>query len=185
MAFFVAAMRASPVAAGDIVRHLPGESRETRIYTIPLLRTAGYDTQTLLSGFAEHEKAVLNSAVLPNAYDLTPDRALPARMDMLWGEFFATGQITPVKAIASMLAWREDYSEFNRMRETGQKPKELTDSIMRGVVYTAAGWSLGALSKSDNVVADYVDALKSSPEMPQAVKDELGNLYTNAAFNRR
>jgi hypothetical protein len=146
---------------------------------------AGYDTQALVNGLKDDEKSILNSVAPLDAYALTPDRVLPNKMDMLWGEFFANGRIAPVKAIASMLAWREDYDKFNKMRESGQKPTELTDSIMRGVVYTAAGWSLSAISKNDGVVADYIDELKSSSETLAAVKAELANLYTNPAFSRK
>lgn len=185
MAFFAASLKASPAAANDVIRQLPAEPVAVRIYAIPLLRIAGYHTDALLNGFKDGEKAVFESVALPDAYDLKPDRVLPTKMDMLWGEFFATGRMAPVKAIASMLAWREDYDKFNEMRKSGQKPTELTDSIMRGVVYTAAGWSLSAISRNDGVVADYIDELKSSPETPSAVKAELANLYTNPAFSQR
>ncbi len=185
MAFFVAALKASPAAADDVIRQLPTEPVAVRIYAIPLLRIAGYQTDALLNGFKGDKKAVLESVALPDTYDLKPDRVLPTKMDMLWGEFFATGRMAPVKAIASMLAWREDYDKFNEMRKSGQKPTELTDSIMRGVVYTAAGWSLSAISRNDGVVADYIDELKSSPETSSAVKAELANLYTNPAFSRK
>jgi len=184
MAFFVAALKADPAATTDVIESLKGEQPATRIYAIPLLRAAGCDVQPLLIDLKDDEKLVLGSLEIPNAFDLTPNRMLPNKMDMLWAEFFASGRIEPVKAVASMLAWREDYDKFNRMRESGQKPKELTDSIMRGVVYTAAGWSLRALSRSDGLVADYIDALKASPETPPVVKSELEKLYTNPAFNK-
>ena len=51
-----------------------------------------------------------------------------------------------MKAVASMLAWRADYEKFVEIQKSGQKPTEATESIIRGVVYTAAGWSLNALS---------------------------------------
>ena len=65
-----------------------------------------------------------------------------------------------------MLAWRSDYDDFVQMQKSGHRPTEVTGSIMRGVVYTAAGWSLNALSLNDGLVADYIDALKSSPDTP-------------------
>jgi hypothetical protein len=182
MSFFIAALKASATAQDDVARHLPSESAATRTYAAPLLRLAGYSVEPLLNGFTKEEIVAVKSVELPNVFDITPDRMLPNKMDMLWATFFATGRIEPVRTIVSMLAWREDYDKFKKMRETGQKPTGLTDSIMRGVVYSAAGWSLKALSQGDGVVADYVDALKVSPETPDVVKHELSELYTNPAF---
>jgi hypothetical protein len=185
MMFFVEAMKASPAAANDLLRALPAENRSVRIYTIPLLSDAGYATGSLLSEFTEDEKTLISSAHLPDPFDLKADRTLPNRMDMLWSVFFATGRIEPVRAIASMLVWRTDYDKFVEIQKSGQRPTELTESIMRGVVYTAAGWSLYALSRNDGLVADYVDALKSSSDSPANVKEELANLYSNPAFTKK
>jgi hypothetical protein len=184
MVFFVEALKASPAATNELLRALPSEGRSVRIYTIPLLSQAGYVTDSLLNEFTEDQRAVLRSVQLPDPFDLKPDRELPNRMDMLWAVFFATGRIEPVRTVASMLAWRSDYDKFVEMQKSGQKPTEATESIMRGVVYTGAGWSLNALSRKDGLVADYIDALKSSPDTPATVKAELANLYTNPAFTK-
>jgi hypothetical protein len=185
MVFFVEALKASPVAADDLLRMLPTEGRSVRVYGIPLLSEAGYATGPLLDAIKEDEKTAVTSVHLPDPFDLKSDRTLPNRMDMLWAVFFATGRFRPVGTIASMLAWRPDYDKFVQMQKSGQKPTELTDSIMRGVVYTAAGWSLNALSRNDGLVADYVDALKASSNTPLAVKLELANLSTNPAFGQK
>ena len=164
---------------------LPTESRSVREYGIPLLSAAGYATAPLLDSLNEDERTVVTSVHLQDPFDLKPDRTLPNRMDMLWAVFFATGSIKPVGTIASMLAWRPDYDKFAQIQKSGQKPTELTDSIMRGVVYTAAGWSLNALSRNDGLVADYLEALKASSDTPLVVKAELANLSTNPAFARK
>lgn len=185
MVFFEEALKASPVAANDLVRTLPNEDRPVQTYSIPLLSAAGYATGPLLSGFKEDERTVISSVHLPDPFDLKPDRTLPNRMDVLWASFFATGRIEPVRAVASMLAWRADYEKFVEIQKSGQKPGEVTESIIRGVVYTAAGWSLNALSRNDGVVADYIDALRSSPDTPENVKEELAHVHTNPAFTRK
>jgi hypothetical protein len=185
MVFFVEALKANPVAADDLLRMLPTEGRSVRVYGIPLLSEAGYATSALLDALKEDEKTAVTSVHLPDPFDLKPDRTLPNRMDMLWAVFSATGRYKPVGTIASMLAWRPDYDKFVQMQKSGQDPTELTDSIMRAVVYTAAGWSLNALSRNDGLVADYVDALKASSDTPLAVKAELANLSTNPAFAQK
>lgn len=185
MTFFIAALRVDPIAAGELIRRLPAEDSQTRLYAVPLLRYAGYPSESLLDGFKDEEKTRLRSFQIPDAFDIKPDQVLPNKMDMLWAMFFATGRIEPVRTLASMLAWREDYDKFRKMQESGQRLTELTDSIMRGVVYTAAGWSLASLSRNDTLVADYIDVLKSSPDTPQQVRAELENLYTNPAFTKK
>jgi hypothetical protein len=133
MIFFVEALKASPAAAKDLLQALPTEDRSVRLYSIPLLSKAGCVADSLLSAANENDRAAINSIHLPDPYDLTPDRTLPNRMDMLWSVFFATGRIEPIRAVASMLAWRADYEKFLDMQESGQKPTEATESIMRGV----------------------------------------------------
>jgi hypothetical protein len=185
MVFFEEALKASPAAANDLLRTLPNEDRPAQIYSIPLLSAAGYSTGPLLSGLKEDERTVIGSVHLPDPFDLKPDRTLPNRMDMLWASFFATGRIEPVREVASMLAWRADYEKFVEIQKSGQEPAEVTGSIIRGVVYTAAGWSLNALSRNDGVVADFIDALKASPDTPENVREELAHVHTNPAFTKK
>jgi hypothetical protein len=101
---------------------------------------------------------------------------------MLWGVFGATGEYEPVKTIASALAWRSDYEAFAKMRNSPNHPPGLTPSIVPGVVYTAAGWSLRSLQTQDGLVADYIEYMLASQETPPAIKSELGALSTNPAF---
>jgi len=185
MVFFVQALKSSPAAANELLRELPNENRSVQTYSIPLLSEAGYATEPLLSGFKEDEKAVINSVHLPDPFALTVDRTLPSRMDMLWAYFFATGRIEPVKAVASMLAWRADYEKLVEIQKSGQKPTEPSESIIRGVVYAGAGWSLNALSRNDGAVADYIDVLRSSPDVAASVKEELAHVHTNPAFTKK
>jgi hypothetical protein len=185
MVFFVEALKSSPAAANDILRTLSTEGRSVQVYSIPLLSEAGYRTDPLLNGLTEDQKSVIRSVHLPDPFDLRPDHTLPSRMDMLWAVFFATGHIEPVRAVASMLAWRSDYDKLVEMQKSGREPVEPTEGIMRGVVYAGAGWSLNALSRNDGLVADYLDVLRSSPTTPVDVKEELVNLYTNPAFTKK
>lgn len=102
----------------------------------------------------------------------------------MWAVFGATGQFRPLQTIASALSWRADYDDFDKLRKSGERPSELTPSIVRGVVYTAAGWSLSSFQRNDPLVADYIDYMRASPDIPQSVKTELAGLATNPAFKR-
>lgn len=179
MAFFIAALKANREAAEEVKAKLPFESAGTIAYATPLLRSAEFSQQGSKIETAGGARAI------PDSYDLTPDRNLFTKLDMLWATYFATGDFKPVNALVSMLAWREDEDKLQKVRKSGQKPLELTDSIVKAVVFEAAGWSLGSIAKNDGLVADYLDALKISESTPQAVKAEIANLYTDPAFDRR
>ena len=94
--------------------------------------------------------------VLPDPYDLDPSHAPYQHFDLLWGTFGATGQFEPVKTIASVLAWHSDYDEFDKLHKSPNHPTSLTPSMVRGVTYMAAGWSLNSFQRQDPLVADYI-----------------------------
>jgi hypothetical protein len=56
---------------------------------------------------------------------------------------------------------------------------------MRGVCYSAAGWSIGSFQRSDPLAADYIEAILADPSTPANIKDELAHLGTNPAFQRK
>ena len=96
---------------------------------------------------------------------------------MLWGIFFATGRLEPVRAIAGELAWGDDYDRFQ-----GGQAGEMNDTVFRAVGYGAAGWSIGALAFHDSLLQDYIEVLQCSADISPAIKRELANLHQNPAF---
>jgi hypothetical protein len=98
--------------------------------------------------------------------------------------FEATGEFKPVKTIASALSWAADYEDFKKLRNAHNHPSTLTPSIVRGVTYTAAGWSLWSFQRNDPLVADYIEFLLNSSDTPDSVKSELRGLSSNPAFKR-
>ena len=185
MQFFVTALRESPLAAAELLRKLPSESAAVKSYSLPLLEEAGYSVDGSTGDLPPEDKAAVLSARLPDPFDLTPNRMLFQKQDMLWCIFLASGEIKPVRTVASMLAWESDYLELAKLREAHQRDPnqhaELTASIVRGAAYGAAGWSLGSLSRRDGLVADYVDVIKQSPDFPGEAK-QLDALFANPAF---
>ncbi len=184
-AFVSAAAKADPVAARDFQTRIAIQPPLTRALGLLILRSAGYDISSVLNALsAEDQKKFLSLTPLQDPYDLTPTNALFQHLDMMWAVFGATGEFEPVKTIASALSWRSDYDEFDKLRQTPNHPSTLTPSIVRGVTYTAAGWSLWSFQRNDPLVADYIDYMLASADTPQAVKSELKGLSTNPAFKR-
>jgi hypothetical protein len=184
-AFLSAVANSDSIAAQDFRTRISTQPPLTRALGLLILRSAGYDISGVLSTLsAEDQEKFLSLTPLQDPYDLTPTRELFQHLDMLWAVFGATGQFKPVKTIASALSWKADYEDFEKLKQTPNHPSTLTPSIVRGVTYTAAGWSLWSFQRNDPLVADYIDYMLASSDTPDAVKSELTGLSTNPAFKR-
>jgi hypothetical protein len=177
--FFISALKGSTPAANEILQELGYEQRPVQVYALPLLFQAGYK----IDQFPSSETVSIASAILPNPYNTTPDSGLMSRLDMLWSIFAATGEFKPVKAVVDFLQWRDDYVNLKKALDAGEKPTEMSENVMKAVIYRGAGWSLKSLVRSDGLVADYIDFLKASVETPTLLKAELQTLATNPAFD--
>ena len=184
-AFLSAALKSDPIAGRNFLTRIGAQPSLTRALGLLALRSAGYDISSVLNTLSDEEQKKFQSLPqLQDPFDLTPTEDLFRHLDMLWAVFGATGQFEPVKTISSALSWRADYEDFDKLRKTPNHPSTVTPSIVRGVVYTAAGWSLRSFQTNDPLVADYIDFLQASTETPQSVKSELARLSTNPAFTR-
>ncbi|MHB8487379.1 MAG: hypothetical protein ACYDCM_16825 [Candidatus Acidiferrales bacterium] len=184
-AFLVAALKSNPVAAKDFLTRVGMQPPLMRAFGLLALRAAGYDVSGVLNTLNAQEQEKFHSLPpLPDPYDLTPSQELFEHLDMLWAVFGATGQFKPVQTISSALGWRSDYEDFEKLRKTPNHSSVLTASIVRAVVYSAAGWSLSSFQRNDPLVADYIEFLRASPDTPKSVKSELAALSSNPAFKR-
>jgi hypothetical protein len=184
-AFLSAAVTADPLAARDFRTRIATQPPLTRALGFLVLRSSGYDFSSVLNALDLDEQEKFSKlAPLQDPFDLTPTQALFQHLDMMWAVFGATGQFKPVQTIAGTQSWRTDYDNFDKLRNSGERLSELTPSIVRGVVYTAAGWSLSSFQRSDPLVADYIDYMRASPDTSQVVKSELEGLQSNPAFQR-
>jgi hypothetical protein len=184
-AFFSAALNSDPIAAREFQKLIVTQPPLTRAFGLLILRSAGFDIDSVLNSMdAQVRQTFLSLPPLQDPFDLTPKEELFQHLDMLWAVFGATGQFKPVKTVASALSWRADYEDFDKLRKSPNHPSTLTPSIVRGIVYTAAGWSLSSFQRNDPLVADYIGYLHASSETPQSVKSELKDLSSNLAFKR-
>jgi len=184
-AFFAAAVGAEPVAAKDFQSRLSSQPPMVSALGLLILRAGGVDISGNLNAMSDEERnKFLSLEPLQDPFDLAPTGALFTHLDMLWATFGATGELKPLKAVAGALAWKSDYEDFDKLRKSPNHPSTLTPSIVRGVTYTAAGWSLYSFQRNDPLAADYIQYLLASSEMPQSIKDELSQLSTDPAFKQ-
>ena len=182
-AFLSAALKANPVAEKDFLARIANQPPLTRAFGLLILRAAGYDISSVLNTLtAEDQQKFAGLHPLDDPFDLTPTQQLFGHLDLMWSTFGATGGFRPVQTIASTLAWRPDYDEFQKASKAPDHHLTLTPSIVRGVAYTAAGWSLESFQRNDPLVADYIEYLIASPDTSDMIKSEIKGLSTNPAF---
>lgn len=184
-AFLSTALKCSISGAQDFKTRVSAQPPIIRALGLLSLRAAGYDVKGVLDTMSKEDQEKF-SAVSPlqDPFDFTATPDLFQHLDMLWAVFGATGELKPVQAVASALSWKQDYDDFDKLRKTPNHPSTLTPSIIRGVTYTAAGWSLRSLQQSDPLVADYIDYLLSSSDTPESVRVGLRGLRTDPAFKQ-
>jgi hypothetical protein len=182
--FFRAAFKEDAATAQGFGPELAASAKPAKMFGLILMDKAGVALVEPPTLSDDEKKTLAETPDLPDAYDSKPIEQLGAKQDFLWAEFSATGHLQPLRALVNELAWRSDFDAFDAMRKSGKKPDKLTDSIMRGVCYTAAGWSLGSFQRSDPLAADYLDAISANPSTPANIKDELAHLSTNPAFKQ-
>jgi len=199
LAFFTGyALKADPAAAKDFMARIstqtqtPGISTQTelsrsltRLLGAASLSLAGYTVEPVVKSMSPQEQQLFKqNPEPPNPYNFTAPQDIALEFDMLWGIFCSTGQFEPIQKIATGLAWRPDWDEFEKARKSSHPIKEWTPSIGRGTAYSAAGWSLASFQRTDPLAADYIEYMLASPDTPPAVKSELTGLATNPAFRR-
>jgi len=183
--FFRAAFKQDAATAQGFGPELAASAKPAKMFGLILMDKAGVALVEPPTLSDDEKQTLAETPDFPDAYDSKPIEQLGAKQDFLWAAFSATGHLQPLSALVNELAWRSDYDAFDAMRKAGKKPGALTDSIMRGVTYAAAGWSLGSFQRSDPLAADYIDAISANPSTPSNIKEELAHLNTNPAFKQQ
>jgi hypothetical protein len=183
--FFKAAFQHDGTTAQAFGPSLGRADKLSQMLALTLLSKAGVQLTQPPTLSDEDSKLIASALDLPDPYEMKPTREIGSSLDCLWADFFATGQIKPVTAISSALAWQADYDSFPRLVQSGKKPITPTESIYRGVGYSAAGWSLSSFQRSDPLVADYIQVIAANPATSDAIKKELAGLESNPAFKHQ
>jgi len=179
------ALKADPAAAKDFLARVATRDECPRYLGLLGLLMGGYDITPALQSMSENDRQVFQQRPeLPDPYTFGSLAEVPAKFDMLWAIFAATGQLAPIQKIASRLQWRSDWEDFDKARKSHKQFKEWTPAIGRAMAYSVAGWSIGSFQQTDPLAADYIEFLIASPDTPDAIKAELKGLLTNPAFKR-
>lgn len=98
----------------------------------------------------------------------------PSRLDMMWGYFFATGKIEPIRRIVSSLELAKYSGAMERYRDSKMK-KDKTEALYE-VTFRAAMWSLESNCQQHSAVLKHCKTIYAEAELPELQREGLGVL---------
>ncbi|MDP0496406.1 MAG: hypothetical protein Q7Q73_09385 [Verrucomicrobiota bacterium JB024] len=144
-------------------------NEQQRLNTLLLLAVLGEPPMPdeVLSQTERDYQADCRTLKLPDPYGpiQTPDQ-----LDMLWGEFFATGTYAPIEHLVTALNLKPYGDAFKKMKEEGKRPEtdEERRDVRLGLTFGAAVWSLMANCRQHELVKQYCGwALEHSDQLKE------------------
>jgi len=152
---------------------------KTKIYLVYLLRYADFDSKSFLQNLDGKGKTVYNG-IINKPYGKNPYNKIVdgGQLDMLWGEFYATGSFKPINKIISTLEYKKfegslkEYKKLSKPTEK-DKGKAIYDSI-----YTAATWSLKSNCNHHKLVEKYCSYTLNNKKISKNIKISLENILS-------
>ncbi|WP_372364965.1 hypothetical protein [Candidatus Uabimicrobium sp. HlEnr_7] len=115
------------------------------------------------------DKPLLKLFVLPNPYQ----EITPSGLDMLWCDFFATGQIKPIKKLVEALKY-VDYAGSIEKFSTSKKTEEDRMKAIKEATFRAANWSLTSNCEQHTLVRNYCLYIIQNEKLPGLTRIYLG-----------
>lgn len=155
-------MAANPVAVeswlnqlGDLI----GGDRET------ILLAAGFSrTQEARSFLAKQPDGAKYLEELMDVRSIELED--PAVLDMLWADFFATGEVAPLKRLVHVLNYGQYAGAMERYAKSQKTEKDREDA-MRDAVFQAARWSLESNAQQHRRVGELLEQIYWKGDLTQ------------------
>ncbi|MFH1062748.1 MAG: hypothetical protein V1747_07700 [Candidatus Omnitrophota bacterium] len=119
----------------------------------------------------------------PNPYDKIDN---PSQLDMLWGEFFATGRLKPVRQIISSFQLSEFMGTLEKIKkkELDVNEKSVYREAMLEATFSSALWSLESNCNQSSLLYQYCVGLIESDELNDNEKGYLGAIL-NSVYEKK
>lgn len=151
---------------------LKGDDRQTLLFAASLSRTR--EAQAYLDGQADaakyRAKPIDIRAIDPNNCTV---------LDMLWADFFATGEAVPIRRIVVALNYEKYSGALDRYAKSEKTEKD-RDEAMLEAVFNAARWSLESNAKQHRKVGETLEQLYFTGELTQPEKVWLSTILAKA-----
>lgn len=92
-------------------------------------------------------------------------------MDMLWGNFFASGEYEPVRRLVDCLELGKFKGGLEKYKQT--KAKDDEENAARDMAYQAARWSIKSNVMNHQLVRNYCDFIYENEQLSPIVRQEL------------
>ena len=156
LGFFRSLFQASPWLVDHLVARFDPTRPDQSTKITLMLHLLGQDARlaTLPVGdeqVREHIAQNLAQVSLPDPYrELTS----PAQLDLLWGEFLATGRYAPVRQLITALALAP-FDDAVAAFASSQKTDEDKERLRQGLIFQGARWSLDSNMAGHPLVVAY------------------------------
>ncbi len=139
-----------------IVSIYPEQNLKTKIYLLYLLRYADYDAADFFSKLEGKEKEVYEG-IKDKPYGRNPYDTIEnaSQLDMLWGEFFATGSIKPILRLIHVLEYRKYSGSLKKYKTLEDPAPQDRKKAEYELIFQAAIWSLKGNCSQHELVHRY------------------------------
>ena len=138
---------------------LKGDDRETLLFAASLSETK------VAQDYLEHQSDAEKYRGKPiDIRTLEPKN--PAVLDMLWADFFATGEAVPIRRIIIALTYDKYSGALDRYAKSEKTEKDRDDAILEAV-FQAAAWSLESNARQHRRVGEILEQIYFSGELTQ------------------
>lgn len=100
-------------------------------------------------------------------------------LDMLWADFFATGEAAPIRRIVAALNFSKYTGALDRYAKSEKSEKDRDEAMLESV-FKAAMWSLGANAKQHRRVGDILEQLYFTGGLTQSEQFCLSLILSKA-----
>ena len=174
LGFYRTIFQGSPWLVDHLVGRFEGADNSQQMKIIAMLHLVGQGERIEQLPFGDEAsrkkvRAEAEKLVLPDPY--APIEG-PVQLDLLWGEFLATGRYAPVRQLVTALdlaPFEDDVEAFPKSKKT-EKDKQ---RFLKGVTFQAARWSLDSNMKQHPLVLAYATQIAEQEKLGKDARKQL------------
>jgi hypothetical protein len=185
LGFIAGVLGAEPSNATALIRRLLPLSPEDQVMLVKAIAYSGLPNwKATLASFSQRlpDRAVLIERYMSDklpALDALPLDQGPAPLDILWGQYFATGSLEPILRIVSILKWSKDGNNVERLTIGSMAKFTLASNASRDMdLLRLLKATLAAEPKSDAVILREVIEAANLGDVGKVRKEALAAIDT-------
>ena len=144
------------------------------VFLFEILKVEGVDA-SLLNDAEKKYQQLLRAAEIPDPYGEWDPVYAAAQIDMLWGEFYATGSYKPLRRIIDLVGLTEEAAYADKLRAEKKRPetKQQWRKFMLGMASRAALRTLAVNYQKIDLAAKYIEWALANGDIPDGTRKIL------------